>query len=212
MATFNVKLTDAHQSALEDILTWRRDVRHFRTDPIPQSILNALRRAMDFAPSVGNARPWRVVEVVSPALRTAVAANFKDANTKAAAIYTDKKQSEYNALKLAGLDKAPVHLAVFTELSPDAGHGLGRQSMPEMLQYSTVTAIHTLWLTARAHNVGVGWVSILDPDGVCEILDVPDTWTLTGYLCIGFATTDDDTPLLHKTAWQKNTAVRWISK
>ena len=204
-----MKLTQAHRDALHDIFRWRRDVRHFTPDPVPDAVLERLRAAMDMAPSVGNARPWRVVHVKTPALRDAVIANFEVANAKAGAIYDDAKRARYNALKLAGLRDAPVHLAVFTENAPKAGHGLGRQSMPEMLSYSTVAAIHTLWLAARAENLGLGWVSILDPDGISKVLDVPEDWQLTGYLCIGKAASNDDTPLLHRTDWQTNAETVW---
>ncbi|WP_341368535.1 5,6-dimethylbenzimidazole synthase [Yoonia sp. BS5-3] len=204
-----MKLTETHRHALQDILQWRRDVRHFLTDPIPAETLERLRAAMALAPSVGNARPWRVLQVTTPALRQAVIANFEAANKDAGTIYTGEKRTAYNALKLAGLRDAPVHLAVFTEETPDEGHGLGRQTMPEMLRYSTVAAIHTLWLAARAENLGLGWVSILDPGGVERILDVPDSWTLTGYLCLGKAKFDDDTPLLAQKKWQKNTPTTW---
>ncbi len=204
-----MELTDAHRKALHDVLQWRRDVRHFLPDPIAPETLAVLRAAMDMAPSVGNARPWRVLQVTTPALRDAVIANFEAANAAAGAIYDDEKRAAYDQLKLAGLRDAPVHLAVFTELTPGEGHGLGRQSMPEMLNYSTVSAIHTLWLAARAENLGLGWVSILDPDGIARILNVPDSWQLTGYLCLGKAAFDDDTPLLHRQDWQENTATLW---
>lgn len=204
-----MELTQAHRDALRDILRWRRDVRHFLPDPVPEDALTRLRAAMDMAPSVGNARPWRVLQVQTPALQQAVIANFEGANANAAAIYDDAKRARYNALKLAGLREAPVHLAIFTARDPDAGHGLGRQSMPEMLDYSTVAAIHTLWLAARAENLGVGWVSILDPTGVAKTLGAPDDWALTGYLCLGKAASDDDTPLLHRNEWQENSTTDW---
>lgn len=205
-----MKLDASHRAALNDILQWRRDVRHFRPDPIAPEVMDALRVAVDFAPSVGNARPWRVCEVATPALREAVIENFAKANAEAAKMYDDEARARYDALKLAGLREAPVHLAFFTELAPAEGRGLGRQTMPEMLQYSTVTAIHTLWLAARAHNIGVGWVSILDPDAVCSVLGVPDGWSLTGYLCLGHAAQADDTPLLHRAEWQENTHAPWL--
>ncbi|SEW38628.1 cob(II)yrinic acid a,c-diamide reductase [Cognatiyoonia koreensis] len=204
-----MKLTQPHRDALADILQWRRDVRHFRPDQLPDRIRDTLQKSMDFAPSVGNARPWRVIEVASQNARKAIIANFESANADAADIYTPDRRENYVALKLAGLQEAPLQLAVFTDLAVEAGHGLGRQSMPEMLQYSTVTAIHTLWLTARAENIGVGWVSILDPAVVCDVLAVPDTWMLTGYLCIGYAAEEDDTPLLDRNGWQANSATRW---
>ena len=204
-----MELTQAHRAALHDVLQWRRDVRHFLPDAIPEDVLLRLRVAMDMAPSVGNARPWRVLQVTTPALRKAITANFEAANAAAGAIYDDEKRAAYDQLKLAGLKDAPVHLAVFTEREPAEGHGLGRQSMPEMLSYSTVSAIHTLWLAARAENLGLGWVSILDPAGVAHILDVPETWQLTGYLCLGKAAFDDDTPLLERKNWQTHTPTHW---
>lgn len=204
-----MELTDTHRRALRDVLQWRRDVRHFLPDPVPAEVLARLRAAMDMAPSVGNARPWRVLQVSTPALRAKVIANFEKANAAAGAIYADEQRDAYARLKLAGLHEAPVHLAVFTEQNPDEGHGLGRQTMPEMLNYSTVAAIHTLWLAARAENLGLGWVSILDPDGIARLLDVPESWALTGYLCLGKAAFDDDTPLLERTNWQANTGTIW---
>ncbi len=204
-----MELTQAHRDALQDILRWRRDVRHFLTDPIDGAVLERLRAAMEMAPSVGNARPWRVLNVVSPDKRAAVIANFEAANAEAAKLYEGEKRAEYNALKLAGLRDAPIHLAIFTETEPDEGHGLGRQTMPEMLAYSTVAAIHTLWLAARAENLGMGWVSILDPKGIATIFDVPANWSLTGYFCLGKAASDDDTPLLHRNDWQENSPTTW---
>ena len=151
-----MELTQNHRDALRDVLRWRRDVRHFLPDPVAPDVLERLRAAMDMAPSVGNARPWRVLQVTTPALREAVISNFEEANSKAAAIYSDAKRASYNKLKLEGLRVAPIHLAVFTKAKPTAGHGLGRQTMPEMLSYSTDAAIHTLWLAARAENLGLG--------------------------------------------------------
>jgi 5,6-dimethylbenzimidazole synthase len=81
--------------------------------------------------------------------------------------------------------------------------------MPEMLSYSNVAAIHTLWLAARAENRGLGWVSILDPEAIAETLGVPADWHLTGYLCIGKAAGNDNTPLLHRNDWQSNTDTVW---
>jgi 5,6-dimethylbenzimidazole synthase len=194
---------------LDAILQWRRDVRHFRTDPVPEPLLDRLEQAMERAPSVGNARPWRVIRVEDPTLRAAVRANFQRCNAKAAQIYEGDKARAYAALKLAGLDAAPVQLAVFTELSPPEGHGLGRQTLPDTLRQSTAMAIHTLWLAARAANLGLGMVSILDPAAIERLFDVPTDWSFSAYLCLGWPAHQDDTPLLHRTGWQENTRARW---
>ena len=109
----------------------------------------------------------------------------------------------YARLKLAGLDDAPGHLAVFADPATAQGHGLGRHTMPEMIEYSAVTAVHTIWLAARAEGIGMGWVSILDPAAVAAILDVPTTWKFIGYLCLGFPQTEDDVPDLERADWER---------
>ncbi len=204
-----MEMGQQHRDALRDVMEWRRDVRHFKTDPIAEDVLTRLRHAMDCAPAVGNARPWRVLQIEDAGARADMIANFEAANAKAGSIYDAERSAKYRALKLSGMVEAPVHLTVWTDTAPAEGAGLGRQSMPEMLAYSTVTAIHSLWLAARAENVGVGWVSILDPASVKARFDVPDSWDLTGYLCLGYPAEVSDTPLLHRNGWQENTETYW---
>lgn len=205
---FNQNDTDA----LLNLLSWRRDVRHFETTPIADDQIDLLLNAIELAPSVGNSRPWRFVRVGNADLRKSVYQNFKSSNASAADVYTDEELENYNNLKLAGLKEAPLHLAVFTELNPELGKGLGRQTMPETLVYSTVIAIHNLWLAARTMNIGVGWVSILNPKELNTMLDVPDDWQFTGYLCLGYPKFDAKEPELHQTSWQKNVKTNWIER
>ena len=202
-------MTPDHRTALRDILRWRRDVRHFRRDPIDAAVLQRLRQDMDQAPSVGNARPWRVLQVESGPARAWIIETFERCNAAAAQAYENEQRQAYLDLKLAGLREAPVHLAVFTDHAVREGQGLGRQTMPETLDYSTVMAIHTLWLAARAEDIGLGWVSILDPDVVASVLEVPSHWSLTGYLCLGHPESEADTPRLHEVGWQKDTQTYW---
>jgi len=74
--------------------------------------------------------------------------------------------------------------------------------MPETLHYSTVAAIQVLWLAARAHGLGVGWVSILDPVEVVKALEVPSTWSLVAYLCVGYPEEEHLDPELERHGWQ----------
>ncbi len=99
--------------------------------------------------------------------------NFELANANALRGYKGYDARLYASLKLSGMDDAPQRLAVFTDQETDQGHWLGRETMPETLTYSTVAAVHTLWLAASAERIGVGWVSILETDSLNETLDVP---------------------------------------
>ena len=194
------------QAELAELFAWRRDVRHFRTDPVPEAVIDRLLDLACLAPSVGNAQPWRFVEVASPERRAAIIANYEAANAEALGGYRGERAALYASLKLSGLKEAPVHLAVFSDETTGQGLGLGRRTMPETLRYSTVTAIHTLWLAARARGLGLGSVSILDPAAAQRSLDVPENWTLVAYLCIGWPVEDNSEPELQQRGWQSREA------
>jgi 5,6-dimethylbenzimidazole synthase len=188
---------------LETLLRWRRDVRHFSARAVSEDAMRALLDIAALSPSVGNAQPWRFVRVRSNALRASLADHVDAASADAAhAIADEALRTRYRALKLHGIREAPELLAVFCDETPQAGHGLGRATMPEMLRYSTVMAIHTLWLAARARDIGVGWVSILDSHVVTAMLDVPAPWTLIAVLCLGYPIDPSDIPELERRDWQ----------
>lgn len=193
--------------AFDALLRWRRDVRRFRPDPVDPRLIETLAQAAALAPSVGNSQPWRFVLVESAARREAALASFLRCNAAALKAYEGERAKLYASLKLAGLREAPVHLAVFCDHETAAGHGLGRATMPETLDYSAVAAVHTFWLAARAHGLGVGWVSILDPAGIAAALDVPQAWRLIAYLCVGYPQEEHVDPELERAGWQARCGV-----
>jgi 5,6-dimethylbenzimidazole synthase len=193
----------AFRAQLRLLLEWRRDVRRFRRVPLPEGTLERLIAIAALAPSVGLSQPWRFVAVDAPAQRQAIRHNFARCNAEALAAEAGDRATNYARLKLAGLDDAPVHLAVFVDGATEQGHGLGRRTMPEMIDYSAVAAVHTLWLAARAEGIGMGWVSILDPVEAKAILDVPATWKLIGYFCLGYPQEETETPELERAAWER---------
>jgi 5,6-dimethylbenzimidazole synthase len=197
---------EAFRARLRDLLVWRRDVRCFRRDPLPAGTLERLIHLACLAPSVGLSQPWRFVVVDDPVRRAAVRDNFERCNADALAAQSSERTAAYARLKLAGLEDAPCHLAVFADRSTAQGHGLGRHTMPEMIEYSAVTAVHTIWLAARADGIGVGWVSILEPAAVAAILDVPSHWKFIAYLCLGFPQAEDDVPDLERKGWEERKA------
>jgi 5,6-dimethylbenzimidazole synthase len=190
------------RTRLRDLMVWRRDVRRFRREPLPDGALDRLLQLACLAPSVGLSQPWRFVIVDSPARRDAIKQCFRACNAEALSDQSAERTSLYARLKLEGLDDAPSQLAVFADRSTGQGHGLGRMTMPEMIQYSAVLAVHTLWLAARAEGIGVGWLSILDPARVSDILEVPPDWAFIGYFCIGYPLHQCDTPALEQEGWE----------
>src|SRR5271167_871289 len=183
-AAASMNFDPAFRARLRDLLVWRRDVRRFRSDALPAGALETLIELACLAPSVGLSQPWRFVIVENAAIRAAIRRNFESCNAQALAAQSSERAALYARLKLAGLEEAPAHLAVFADRATAQGHGLGRHTMPEMSDYSAVTAVHTIWLAARAQGIGMGWVSILDPTAVASELDVSPGWQFIGYFCL----------------------------
>jgi 5,6-dimethylbenzimidazole synthase len=194
---------DAFRSRLRDLFVWRRDVRRFRRDLLPAGTLERLIETACLAPSVGLSQPWRFVIVDEPGRRQAVRAAFRACNAEALTTYSGDMATRYAALKLAGLEEAPSQLAVFADAATETGHRLGRRTMPEMAEYSVVTAVSLMWLAARAEGIGMGWVSILDPARINGILDVPAEWRFIGYFCLGYPESESDQPELERAGWER---------
>ena len=198
MAAFD----DAFRQHLRELFVWRRDVRRFRSEPLPGGAVERLIETACLSPSVGLSQPWRFVIVDDAVRRRAVIDDFKACNAEALSCYSGERAGRYAALKLSGLEQAPGHLAVFADKASDIGQGLGRMTMPETTEYSVVAAITAMWLAARAEGIGLGWVSILNPEHIRGMLDVPAAWKFIAYLCIGYPEEECDQPELERAKWE----------
>lgn len=196
------EFSDDFRAGLHDLMRWRRDVRHFSTDPVDEALLKQCLDTFSLAPSVGLSEPWRILRVRSSQSKAAAIRNFMETNAKALDGYTGDQAKLYASLKLSGMNDAPEHLAVYCDDSTDKGAGLGAASMPEMRRYSVVGAVTLMWLTARALGLGVGWVSVLDPKRLNADLEIPDGWTLVAYLCVGWPAKNTLTPELETKGWE----------
>ena len=172
------------------------------------ALLERILSAAHHAPSVGFMQPWRFILIRDRATRTAVHGLFVEANREAATRYSGERRDRYDDLKLEGILEAPQNLCVVFDPGIERGHGLGRQTMPETALYSVVCAIQNLWLAARAEGIGVGWVSILDPDRLRDILAIPRHILPVAYLCLGFVESFAGEPDLERSGWQGRAPLR----
>lgn len=211
---FDAPFPDALVVELDRLLKWRRDVRHFRSRMVPESVLNDLLLRASMAPSVGLSQPWRFVRVDDPARRKGIQEEFDRCNRAAQARMPSGDAADYVRLKLNGLEDAPHHVAVFCDPHPAQGRGLGRQTMPHTVQWSVVMAIYNFWLAATARGIGVGWVSILEPTIIHNIIDVDPKWELIAYLCVGYPLAYSETPELEEKGWAERhpDRCRWICR
>lgn len=188
-----------------DLIAWRRDVRRFTDETVDEALIAHCLQLANLSPSVGLSQPWRFIELTDTKRRKAIVASFEKCNADALADYDGQTRKNYARLKLEGLRQAPVQLAVFADMTTPKGKGLGRKTMPEMTAYSVVTAIHTFWLAARSKGLGVGWVSILDPQDVATACDAPSHFQLIAYLCVGWPQSQSLAPELETAGWEQRT-------
>ncbi len=196
------RFDEAFAAQFAELLAWRRDVRRFRRDALPDGLVERLLAQAELSPSVGHSQPWRFLRVRDEVQRAAALASFARCNADALADFEGERARLYASLKLEGMREAPEQIAVFCDHGTAQGHGLGRKTMPEMLDYSVVAAITQFWLAARVQGVGVGWVSILEPEIVREALGVPHEWKLIAWLCVGWPEAQSEVPELVKAGWE----------
>jgi len=197
------KFTSENIETLEQIILARRDVRgnRFIDKPIVQKDLDKILFAGVNAPSVGFSQPWEFVVIKDLDIRNKIKGSFFEENEKAKQLFKEKKADAYTQLKLEGIIESALNIAVFYK--PSVHPILGQTTMKEAGVYSVVCAIQNMWLMARALNVGLGWVSILDPNKIKTILNAPEDRQLIGYLCLGHVDKFYENPELERLQWEK---------
>ena len=199
----DIAFSELERAAVYRAIAARRDVRRGFVDrPLPDELLERLLTAAHCAPSVGLMQPSRFIVIRNLATRQAIHDIFREANASAAATYAGPQGEQYAALKLEGILEAPQNLCVVCDTQNQRGHKLGRHTMPETAVYSTVCAVQNLWLAARAEGVGVGWVSILDPESLRAVLNIPQHIVPVAYLCLGYVDHFAATPELERYGWE----------
>lgn len=192
----------AEKQALYDIIAHRRDVRdEFLPDPIEPATLRRVLQAAHAAPSVGLSQPWSFILIRDPARRRRVKDAFRKATAEAAAMFPEGRRADYNALKLEGIEKAPLNICVTCDRERGGPVVLGRTHNKDMDLYSTVCAVQNLWLAARAEGIGVGWVSIFNEADLRPVLGLPDHVAIVAYLCVGYIDRTYTGPELAARGW-----------
>ena len=198
--------TKKDQTTLDKIITSRRDVRgnNFINKKISQKKLLKILNSAQNAPSVGYSQPWRFV-IVDKENKELVYDHFKKSYDKSKEKFKDKKL--YNTLKLEGIKESNINIAVYYEKSKK--DILGQTYMKRTGEYSVVCAILNMWLTARALNIGMGWVSILKPKKINKIFDIKkEDYKFIAYLCFGYTKEFFDEPELKKLGWEKKKKIK----
>ncbi|MEQ1789153.1 MAG: 5,6-dimethylbenzimidazole synthase [Rickettsiales bacterium] len=199
--TNNNTFSDAEKLAVYRAIWQRRDVRRFRSEPIEDEILQRILQAAAHAPSVGYMQPWIFLLIRDGKIRGQIHDAFVVANNEAKEMFEDERKAEYAALKLEGITESSLNIVVTCDRSRFGKVILGRTCQPDMDLYSSVCAVQNLWLAARAENVGVGWVSIIKPQDLQSILQLPENVVPIAYLCVGYTDSFASEPELKTSGW-----------
>ncbi|WP_148252288.1 5,6-dimethylbenzimidazole synthase [Aidingimonas lacisalsi] len=200
----NAPFSEQEKDGLYRAIHERRDVRsQFLPDPIPADVLARLLDAAHHAPSVGFMQPWDFLLIDSLTVRRRVHRIFQRENERGASQFSDERQQTYRSLKLEGILDGPINLCITCNRNRGEGPVLGRTSIVEMDLFSTCLAVENLWLAARAEGIGVGWVSIIDPNELAEVLELPDAVYPLAYLCLGYVSEFLERPELAKAGWRQ---------
>jgi len=196
-----VHFTDVERDTLYSVLQARRDMRHFVPgSQIEKQVLQRLLQAAHSAPSVGLMQPWRFIRVRAAALRRQISA-LVESERLATAQAMGERNAGFMQLKVEGIRECAELFAVV--LAPDDGTVFGRRTMPqEMALCSAACAIQNLWLAARAENLGMGWVSLFDPQQLADLLCCPPGAKPIALLCLGPVHEFYPRPMLEQLDWR----------
>lgn len=198
----NTRFDAAAQATLHDILAARRDCRHFQPGPpLPDEQLERLLNAAHQAPSVGLMQPWRFMRLQGRAWRERLAP-LVEAERQTTAQALGPRADEFLRLKVEGLRDCAELLAIV--LAPDDGTVFGRRTLPQQMALcSAGAAVQNLWLAARAENLGLGWVSMFDPEALAALLRLPAGALPLGLLCLGPVPAFYERPMLEQQGWRQ---------
>ncbi|CAB3751804.1 5,6-dimethylbenzimidazole synthase [Paraburkholderia solisilvae] len=193
------RFNDADRAAVYRAIYERRDMRHFVPGPVDPVVLRRLLDAAHHAPSVGYMQPWRIARITDAALRGALHDAVERERLQTADAL-GKRRDEFMKLKVEGMRDCGEVLVVALMDGREA-HIFGRRTLPEMDLASVSCAIQNMWLAARAEGIGIGWVSLFDPDEVRTLLRMPDGAQPVAILCVGQIDAYYPEPMLEMERW-----------
>jgi 5,6-dimethylbenzimidazole synthase len=193
--------TQQEIDAIYRVIAQRRDVRHFIPGAVDEDVLLRLLTAAHQGPSVGLMQPWRFIRIKHPALRQQIH-RLVDEERVCTAAAMNERASEFLRLKVEGIRECGELLVVALMARREA-HVFGRRTLPEMDLASVSCAIENMWLAARAEGLGMGWVSLFDPDKLATLLGIPVGGKPVAILCLGHVEKFYPKPMLELEGWAR---------
>lgn len=202
------RFTEAEIEGVYRAIRERRDMRHFLPAPLEAAQLERFIQAAHFAPSVGFMQPWRFIRITDNALRTKIYDQVQQERMLTAQAL-DQRQDEFMRLKVEGI-LACAEVLIVGLADKHEKFIFGRRTMPEMDLASASCAIQNFWLAARAEGIGVGWVSMFDPEKLRKLCNMPDGSRPIAILCVGHVQEFYPAPMLEMERWDQRRPIDTI--
>jgi nitroreductase len=148
--------------SVPDIIRIRRSVRKYKSDPIPDELLDQMLEALRLAPSACNYQPWRFIVVRDRATREAVAHASRDQMFIA--------QAPVVIVGCGFPDKAFQRMG---------GYG-------NSIDLDLAIALDHLMLAAAEAGLGTCWIGAFDEQAVKDILGVPEDAKVVALTPLGY--------------------------
>lgn len=177
----------------------RRDMRHFIDKPLADGVLQRLIEAAHLGPSVGFMQPWRFIRITDMDLRKTIHADVEQERQRTAEALGERSD-DFMRLKVEGILQCAEVLVVGL-IDKRENYVFGRRTIAEMDLASAACAIQNFWLAARAEGVGMGWVSLFNPDRLRALCGMPDGSMPIAILCVGHVETFYPEPMLQSEGW-----------
>lgn len=177
----------------------RRDMRHFAGGNVAPEVLQRLLEAAHQAPSVGLMQPWRFIRISDRALRESIRQLVEQERVRTAEALGERSD-EFMKLKVEGINDC-AELLVAALMDGRERHVFGRRTLPEMDLASMSCAIQNLWLAARSEGLGMGWVSLFEPQALAALLGLPEGAKPLAVLCLGPVAEFYPAPMLALEGW-----------
>ena len=202
------RFTEPEIAGVYRAIAERRDMRHFRPDPVDPALLKRLLWAAHHAPSVGYMQPWRFIRITDRNLRERMH-ELVEVERRATAKALGEREDDFMRLKVEGLLEAGEVIVVALADGREK-HVFGRRTLPEMDLASVACAIQNMWLAARAEGIGLGWVSIFDPVELATLLGMPEGARPVAILCIGHVEQFYPRPMLEMEHWAERMPIETV--